>query len=271
MRTAAGLLRGLSCATLLALLVVLVRPEAEPANPLWLIRVVTAFCLLPRLAVLLLERMFAGTLRVDAGALVLERRDRRVEIPIDAVAAIDPWRLTVPGAGVRLRLRSGRRWSDGIAMDDPTVLLAALIEAGGSPELLAAARHPSVVYAHARSSLRRSSWARPLLKFPVFALLPTLPLFRVHQIIAYGGTLGEYHQYGLGAYLAGFAIYWATLTIYLMVYAAALRVPVEILAFGTAAVAPSRAPGVRRALERAAAVVYYGGVPAAVVLRFLPW
>lgn len=270
-RLAAGLLRVVSCATLLAIAAVLVWPEAGPVNPLWLIRVVVSFCLLPRLAVLLLDRTFGGTLRVEAGSLVLEQRHGRVEIPVEAIAAIDPWRVPVPGSGVSLRLRSGRRWSDGIAMHDPVALLDMLVEAGGSPDLLAAARHPSVVHAHARSSGRRSSWHRPLLDFPVFALLPTLPLFRVHQIIAYGGALGEYHQYGLGAWLAGFVIYWATLTIYLMAYAAALRVPVEAFAFGAAVLAPLHARTVRRALDGTAAVLYYGGVPAAVVLRFLPW
>ena len=105
----------------------------------------------------------------------------------------------------------------------------------------------------------------------LFALVPTLPLFRVHQIIAYGGAFGEYYQYGLNAYLAGFAIYWATLTIYLMVYAAALRVPVELLAVGSAALAPQHASGVRRVAQSAATVLYYVGVPAAVILRFVPW
>jgi apolipoprotein N-acyltransferase len=110
-----------------------------------------------------------------------------------------------------------------------------------------------------------------LWKFPVFALVPTLPLFRVHQLIAYGGVLGEYYQYGLEAYLLGFAIYWATLTIYLMLYAAALRAPVELLAMAVTALAPERASGARRVLERTAAILYYGGVPAMTALRFVPW
>jgi apolipoprotein N-acyltransferase len=250
---------------------VLLVPEGRRLNPLELIGLVTGLCLLPGLAVLLLRWAFVGVLRIEADALVLEQRHRRTEIPIETIAAVEPWLLPLPGSGLWMRLRSGKRWSDGVEMEDPVELIDALAAAGGSPQLRGAARHPSLVYAHARSRSRRRSWYRPLLKFPVFALIPTLPLFRVHQLIAYGGAFGEYYQYGLNAYLAGFAIYWATLTIYLMVYAAALRVPVEMLAIGSAVLVPQNASGVRRVLERASAVLYYAGVPAAVVLRFLPW
>jgi apolipoprotein N-acyltransferase len=252
-------------------LAVLVRPEGGPTNPLQLIRVVAALCVLPWLAGLVLRRSRTGTLHVDRHSVVLEQRRRRVVVPLEAVAAVEPWRLPLPSAGFVLRLRSGRRWSDGIAMNDPSAAIDALVDAGASAELRAAARRPAMVYAQARRTDRPDSWYRPLLDFPVFALVPTIPLFRVHQIIAYGGAIGEYYQYGLGAYLAGFAVYWATLTIYLMVYAAALRLPVEVLSFGVATLAPRYATGGRRALERAAGILYYVGVPAALVLRFLPW
>jgi apolipoprotein N-acyltransferase len=103
----------------------------------------------------------------------------------------------------------------------------------------------------------------------LFALVPTLPLFRLHQWIAYGGTFGEYYTYGLEAYLLGFAIYWATLTIDLVLYAAALRVVAEAVALPATYLAPARAERVRRVVEVANRVFYYGGVPALLLRHFL--
>lgn len=250
---------------------VLAAPETGPVNPLWLIRLVTVSCLLPALAGLLLRRAFTGRIDVAPDSLVLERHRRRVEIPLGAITAIEPWRLPVPGSGFRIRLRSGRRWSDGVETREPGRLIEALATAGAAPAVRDALRHPSVVWADAKAQGRRRRWYHPLLRYPVFALVPTLPLFRVHQIIAYGGTFGEYQQYGLGSWLLGFAIYWATLTIYLLVYAAILRVPVEAVAAGAALLVPRHAAATRRILERTVAVLYYAGVPVAVVLRFIPW
>jgi hypothetical protein len=45
-------------------------------------------------------------------------------------------------------------------------------------------------------------------KYVVYSLVPALPLFRVHQWIASGGTFGEYYAFGFKAYLLGFAVYW---------------------------------------------------------------
>jgi apolipoprotein N-acyltransferase len=270
MRIVAALLRVSSGGSLLGVFVVLLHPEAEPLNPLRLIWIVITWCLLPALGLCLLRLRLTGTFGIQGKTLVFAQRRRRVEIPIEAIEAIEPWRLPLPDAGVVLRLRSGRRWREGIAMDDPARAIDALVDAGASPSIRAALSKPSVTLAHARSVNRMRWWCRPVFKFPIFALAPTLPLFRLHQIIAYGGWLGEYYQYGLGPYLAGFGIYWATLTIYLLAYAAALRVPVELLAVGAAVLTPRHAVRVRRLSERAAALLYFGGVPAVGVLRFLP-
>jgi apolipoprotein N-acyltransferase len=268
-RAVTGMLSSLAGGSLLVILLALLLSD-RPVNPLRLMRLVAALCLVPRLAVLTLRRACTASLRIEADTLVIEQRHRRLDLPVASVAAIEPWLLPLPGSGLWLRLRSGRRWTDGLELEDPTVLIDALAVASGAPGLRQAARHPFVVYARARGA-RRRSWRRALLEFPIFALVPTIPLFRVHQIIAYGGALGEYYQYSLGAYLAGFAIYWATLTIYLMLYAAALRVPVELLTVAAAALAPTYASAGRRLLDRLAAVLYYVGVPAAVALRFAPW
>lgn len=271
-RVAATMLRVISGASLLALLALLLVPGSRPLNPLFLLRLATGLCLLPGLAALLIRRAFAAFLRVEGGALILEQHHGRTEIPVAAIARLTPWLLPRPGSGLWLDLRSGRRWRGAIEMDDPSALVDMLATAGGTPSPLATARHhPAMIYARARSHRFPRPWYAALIKFPLFALVPTLPLFRVHQIIAYGGPLGEYYQYGLGPYLAGFGIYWATLTVYLVLYAAVLRTFVETISLGAALIAPPGAVRVRRLLERVSAVFYYGGVPVAVALRLAPW
>ncbi len=264
------MLVGVSRLSWLALLALLVL-SPEPVNPLRLIRLVTGVCLVPFLAAWALRRLYRGHVRVSGGSVIVEDRAGRVEIPVASIVAIEGWTIPLPAPGVSLRLRSGERWGRALAMDDPILLVEALVEGGGVVGLGEAATRPSLVYARARSRTVSARLWDAFLKFPVFALVPTIPLFRVHQIISYGGALGEYYQYGLGPYLAGFAVYWATLTIYLTMYAAALRVPLEVVARMTASIAPDHALGVRRAAERIAALLYYGGVPIAVGLRFLPW
>ena len=96
-----------------------------------------------------------------------------------------------------------------------------------------------------------------------------MPLFRLHQWVAYGDTFGEYYTYGLEAYLLAFAIYWATDTIYLVLYAAVLRAIAEPVAFAAAWLLPARAERVRRALEIGDRVLYFGGVPLLLVRLFL--
>ena len=96
----------------------------------------------------------------------------------------------------------------------------------------------------------------------LFALVPALPAFRLHQVIAYGGTFGEYYTYGLQAYLLGFAAYWWTFTIHLVLYAAVLRTVAEAIVLATAWLAPGRVAGVRTIVEWAYRLLYFGSIPA---------
>jgi apolipoprotein N-acyltransferase len=217
------------------------------------------------------RRVYRATLTVAPSILVAEQRQSRVEIRLSEIEAIVPWLVPLPHSGLTLEMRSGKRWHGGIEMQDPAALIDAIGGIGESPRLADAARHPCFVSSRARAGSVAASWHHLLLKFPVFALVPTIPLFRVHQIIAYGGAFGEYYLYGIRAYLTAFFLYWGTLTIYLLAFAAALRIPVEIVSIACSWANPRRAAGARQLLERAAAVVYYAGVPLAVALRFVPW
>jgi len=271
-RIAAAVLVAVSRAALPVLLALLVFSRNPPILPLMLLRAFTILVVTPALAAWILERAFATRLEIDGEMLALDLYGRRVEVPTTAVARVRPWLVPLPGSGVSLRLTSGRRLRYGLRLADPRRLLTVLAGAGGNTDAAhAALRHPSVVYAHAKHAGATRRWWHPVAEYPVFALLPTLPLFRVHQWIAYGGTWGEWYLLGPASYLQTFALYWTTLTVYLMLYAGLLRGIAEGVALAAAWAAPSRAARVRRAVERGYRVLYYGGVPVFVIMRFLPW
>jgi hypothetical protein len=125
------------------------------------------------------------------------------------------------------------------------------------------------VWAAARARHRGREWWRLVAKFPVFALLPAGVFFYTHQWIAYGGTLGQYYQEGLGPYLATFATYWVTLTIYLVLYAGLWRGLAEAGCLAGAWLMPGGAKTMRRTAERVCRVAYFAGVPVLVALRYL--
>ena len=269
-RIITGALFAVSRASLPVILVLVVVATDPPITPPILIRLVTIFALLPGLAAWLIERAFAANVEVRTGELVVRRHDLRLEIPCNSIEDVAPWIVPLPGPGLSLRMRSGRRLRYGLQSADPTPLLLALADVGGVDAARSAAHHPSVVYAHVKQASAPRRWYHRVGKFVVFALLPTVPLFRVHQLIAYGGSLGEYYLYGLGRYLQTFAVYWTTLSIYLVLYASVWRGLAEGAALLSAWVAPSRAARVRRVAEITCQVAYYGGVPLLLVLRFLP-
>ena len=137
--------------------------------------------------------------------------------------------------------------------------------------LLQCAASAGVACGAAKQAFGRSRWYHLAAKFPLFALLPTAVLFNAHQHIAYGGLLGQYYLHGLRAYLLTFAVYWVTVAIYLVLYASTWRALGEAAALLAAWTAPSRAARVRRGVEVGCRVLYYGGVPVLLALRFAPW
>jgi apolipoprotein N-acyltransferase len=252
-------LRVQSRAGLLLVMGLVVFGSGLDLTPLVLFRVVTVLAALPGLAAWLLERAFAARLAIDATELVVHARGRRLEIPRDAVAAAVPWRVPLPRPGITLRLRSGRRLA--VALDDPGALLARLGVEG---------RNPIVRWAGARARDATTRWDQPLVRFPLFALVPGAILFRTHQWIAYGGTFGEYYLLGLRAYLVTFAVYWATVTIYLVLWANLWRVLVEAVTLIGAYAAPDSVAPLRRAAEHARVLLYYGGALVVLLVRLLP-
>jgi apolipoprotein N-acyltransferase len=263
-RLVTALLVALSLATLPTYVLALFL--LPPVPPIVMVRSFALGTILPAVVAWVLGRAFAGSAEVRDGLLQLRRGDVSIDVSCTAIATARPWWIPLPRPGLTVRLRSGGHLPLGIALDAPDVVLRVL--ANGGIEVEAARRHPTVVHAATRHA-RRWPWA--LLKFPLAGTLPASVLFYTHQHIAYGGTFGQYYTYGLGAYLETFAIYWSTVTIYLILWASIWRGLGEGAALLAARVAPSRAARVRRAVEVVCRVVYYGGVPALVALRFAPW
>ena len=82
-------------------------------------------------------------------------------------------------------------------------------------------------------------------------------------------SLGQYYLEGPGAYVRTFALYWLSVSLDLVLWAAVWRALAEGVALVLALVAPSRAASVRRAIEIACRLLYYAGAPALVAARFL--
>lgn len=262
----AQLLIAANLADLLALVLLDIFEGDGHAPPALVAFRLVLFTLLPSGLVWLIRRLSAATIEVEPARLVLALRRTRFELPLDAIAEIRPWRLPLPGAGLALRMKTGRNFRRGMELADPTPLLDALGQVGLGA---AAASHPNTVYARARHASPRRGWDHWGVKFVAFPLLPATLMFRAHQYITYGGAFGQYQMYGLKPYLRTFAGYWIGMAANLVLYAAVWRVLAEVAAISTAWAAPSRARGVRRFAEIACRVAYYAGIPALILARFL--
>ena len=124
-------------------------------------------------------------------------------------------------------------------------------------------------YAQARLAIRRGRLDRSWMKFGLFPLVLALPAFRLHQHIAYGGTLGEYYTFGLKAYLTTFALWWAAWAIGVVLCAAVLRALIELATLAVLLARPARAVDARYWLDRVGLALLYIGVPSWLLLRVL--
>jgi apolipoprotein N-acyltransferase len=225
------------------------------------LRLFAAAVVAPALAAWAIERAFAAQARIEGATWVLEQRRQRIELPLASLAALRPWRIALPGSGVDLRLAAGPLWTRSIALAGPRALQR-LLAASGAPigwEGRFAAAWADFV--QARADARRPRLDHGLVKFALFPLLLALVAFRLHQVIAFGGTFGEYYSYGLGAYLSGLLIWWASWSIGLMLFAAVLRAGIEAVAALGFALRRTDAAALRDALEWLGRAAFYLGVP----------
>ncbi|MBX3623485.1 MAG: apolipoprotein N-acyltransferase [Rhizobacter sp.] len=268
-RLAAGGLRAFARVSLIAMALVFLFGDGPfRSNNFAQIRVFTAFFVAPELVAWCLLQAFAARLSIEGGRLVLARGRSRLELPLAEIAAVEPWRWPIPGNGASLLLRTGARWSYGLLHADPAGLARAIEAAGGAPaqEHLSLRAH---TYAQVRQAIQRGWLEHPLLKFGLFPLLLAIPAFRVHQFIMFGSGLGEYHVYGLAAYLKAFALWWAAWTIAVVVCAAVLRAVTEAGTLASVWLRPAGALDARWWLDRLGLAALYLGLPAWLAVKTL--
>jgi len=218
--------------------------------------------LVPMLGAWAIRRHFSARLHIVDGMLVLEQRRQRTEVPVASISSLHPWRLPMPGSGLRLRLGSGRFWSNDVEVADPVALQRALQVSGSSARIDGAMAQRLATLAQVRAGARGLVLDHLLVKFVLFPLLPALVAFRLHQVIAFGGTFGELHIYGAGAWFTGLLIWWASWSLGLMLFAAALRLAIEVITLAALPFSATGAATVRDALAWFAQLAYYIGVPA---------
>jgi apolipoprotein N-acyltransferase len=269
-RLVAGALRVFARGSLLGLIAVIVFGDGSlQVQTLALARLVALLCLVPEAAAWCVLRAFEARAEVVEGVLVLARGRRRLELPLRDIAAVEPWRVPLPGPGAALRRApSGARWRYDLALADPWALARAVAAATGAPEPSRATTR-TTAYARACAAVRRGWLETPWAKFVLFPLLLAIPAFRLHQHIAYGGAFGEATQLGMKAYLDTFAVWWAAWAIGVMLCAAALRAAIEAGTLAGAFLRPDRVVVARRCLERLGLVALYLGLPAWLAVRIL--
>lgn len=240
--------------------------QVQSLSQLWLF---VAAVLAPAVAAWSIERAFAAQARVEGPLFVLDQRRRRIELPLASIAALRPWRIALPGSGVDVRLAAGPWWKWSLVSTRPQALQRMLAATGAAIRLEGGFANALADLAQTRADARRRRLDHPLVKFGLFPLLLALVAFRLHQIIAFGGVFGEYYSYGLGAYLTGLLIWWASWSIGLMLFAAVLRVVIETVVILAITLRRAHAAAVRDALEWLGRLAFYLGVPAWLAMRLL--
>ncbi|RMH91047.1 apolipoprotein N-acyltransferase [Lysobacter pythonis] len=238
--------------------------EAGQDRLLTQLRTFVALVLLPEASAWLLMGLHRARLAVDDDGLRLFRRGREVRLLRKGDGtALRPWALPLPADGVSLRAPAGRDIV--LSGVDPAALARAL----DSPSPATSRARLSLLAAQARAWARRGRLDHPLPKFLLFPLLPALPAFRLHQIIAFGGTFGEAYVHGWKAWFAALGLWWASWIVMMVLWAGALRAAVEAVCLAAPRIAPTRIVGLRTVLESAARWLYYLGVPVWLAWRML--
>jgi apolipoprotein N-acyltransferase len=269
-RAAASLLHVFAGGGLLWMAKAVLFGDGAETNSLTQMGMFAALVLAPAAAAWAIMRAFSASIRIENTILVLQQRERRIEIPAKDIAMMEAWKLPLPMAGVNMKLVSNHKGSQSIAIADPSALLQALIRVGAPVALANNSNTFMTRYAHVRASVSRWRVDHFVVKFVLFPLVPAIPAFRLHQHIAFGGSFGEYYTYGLKAYLIAFLIWWASWAIGMVLFAALLRIVIEVGTLLSIAMRREQAVDARSWMELLGRLLYFVGIPAWLLIRFWP-
>ncbi len=267
-RVAAGLLRTFARVSLLGMLAGIAFGEsALQANILAEVRTFATLVVAPEAAAWCVMRAFGARASIAMGHLLLVRGRQRLELPVREIAAVEPWRIPVPGPGASLRLTHGGHWHRGIALADPWALARAVEAAGGAPQDRRSSRGSQ--YLQARIATAGGRLQHLGTKFLLLPLALAVPAFRLHQHIAYGSSFGEYQAFGAIAFVKGFALSWATWIMAVTLCAAVLRMAIETATLAMLFLRPAATMAARRYLELLGLATLYLGLPAWLLIRIV--
>ena len=200
----------------------------------------------------------------DRDVLRIFRDKQSHQHDVRKIAWLRAWRL--PCEGVEIAFNSSAQTSLNLSLDGKNALqlLQRLGESKG-----VAANASQLTACMSRIGARSAFFDHAAVKFGLFPLLMALPAFRLHQVISFGGTFGEYLTFGAVAYLQGLAIWWASWSLGLMLWAAFLRLISEVLLAILTALRPELAGIWRGEFELIARLLFYLAVPIWFAIRVL--
>ena len=246
------------------ILLAVLRADDPPVTPDVLFRTFVQYAALPALAAWLLGRAAAATVTVRDATLCVRRPGLPLEVPCASIAQVSPWAVPLPGPGLALRLALRGTAALGPRTRDPQPLLEGLERAGVVAARTAIA-HPLIVWAHAE---RRSGGRGSRTPSSSSSSLPCSPRASSSTPTSTSRTAGTSDSTtsrDCGRTCRTFAVYWVTVAIYLVLYAAvwrALGEGVALVAAGRRTLA--RGEGATSRRDRLPGRVYYAGVPALV-------
>lgn len=232
--------------------------EGLQVNSLAQIQRFAAAVLAPAFALWSLQRAFAGRARVQEDQLLIDTAGRQLQLPLSAIASAQAWRLPAPDAGVHLRTHAGQTVD--FATASPSAVLAALPAPDAQTAHEAATPGLLQVAAEQRARSRHRVLDAAWLKLGLFPLLPALVAFHLHQFIVYGGAFGEWQSSGFAAWASALLLWWASWIFGLTLFAALLRLLVEVGALTVLAAT--------RLLERRLTAHAQAGHSTSIALRF---
>ena len=218
--------------------------EIERAPLALVVRRVLLLTVVPWLLWRILRALCNGTGRLDGARIVFAAQWGSLEFPRAALGRVRPFGMPLPEPGFEVT-------ASGTRID---------VSAEAAPLVGVASRD-----ADARRRMRKLH--HPAIKLGVVPAVLTAILFRLHQLITYGGLMGEAQLFGFRRWLhtlTGVALYSFCM---LLIAAGTLRAGVELIAVFTSRLPGAWAYRARVALEAAAAVVYYGGLASVLILR----
>ena len=269
-RLAAGLLRAFARGSLLWMVATVLWGDGTlQAKTLVQLRTFAAFFLVPEAAAWCVLLAFAARASIVDGALVLTRGARRLELPVQAIGAVEPWRLPVPGSR-RLAASGVRRalapWTRACRPGRPGSGIGRGRCRAGTGAATFARDHrmrkvawPSGAGASTIRS-RSSSCSRSFSRFRPFACTSTSRT----AVPSASTTPSAWRRTS-----RRLALWWAAWAIGVVLCAAALRAAIEAGTLAAVLVRPGQALAVRRWLERLGLAALYLGLPAWLLLRVL--